>query len=169
MLQKVRVRIGERWHEVEVGDLDNNPISVIVDGVEVEVDAQLIGMSPGTFGVDPIPPLPRQTVSPAPTPSPSPQSAPVTRPAPQPKQEEPATVPSRAPSAIKAFRSPMPGVIVSVAVSEGDQVVTGDEVCVLEAMKMQQVLRADWTGIVKTVHVRAGEQVLDGDAIVDLQ
>ena len=63
----------------------------------------------------------------------------------------------------------MPGVIVSVAVSEGDKVVTGDEVCVLEAMKMQQVLRADWTGIVKTVHVRAGEQVLDGDAIVDLQ
>lgn len=169
MLQKVRVRIGERWHEVEVGDLDGNPISVVVDGVEVEVDAQLIGMSPGTSGVDPSPAPPRQTAFPPPTASPSPQPVPVTRLTPQPKQEESAPDPARAPSAIKAFRSPMPGVIVSVAVSEGDQVVTGDEVCVLEAMKMQQVLRADWTGIVKKVHVRAGEQVLDGDAIVDLQ
>ena len=163
MSQKVRVRIGERWYEVEVGDLDGNSISVVVDGVKVEVDTQLIGMSLGLPGVDPgsAPSLSAPALSPSP--------APVPRPTTQPKREEPASTPARAPSAIKAFRSPMPGVIVSVAVSEGDQVVTGDEVCVLEAMKMQQVLRADWTGIVKTVHVRAGQQVLDGDAIVDLQ
>ena len=47
--------------------------------------------------------------------------------------------------------------------------VAGDEICVLEAMNMQQMLRADWSGIVKTVHVQAGQQVLDGDAIVDLE
>ena len=52
MSQKVRVRIGERWHEVEVGDLDGNPISVVVDGVRVEVDTQLIGRSLGLSGVD---------------------------------------------------------------------------------------------------------------------
>ena len=169
MSQKVRVRIGECWHEVEIGDLDGNPISVVVDGVRVEVDTQLIGRSLGLSAVDASPAPTQRTVSP-PSPSSLPtQPTPVPRPTPQPKREEAAPTPARAPSAIKAFRSPMPGVIVSVAVSEGDQVVTGDEVCVLEAMKMQQVLRADWTGIVKTVHVRAGQQVLDGDAIVDLQ
>ena len=63
----------------------------------------------------------------------------------------------------------MPGVILSVAVKIGDQVVTGDPICVLEAMKMQQVLRADWTGIVRTVHVESGQQVLDGDPIVELE
>jgi propionyl-CoA carboxylase alpha chain len=62
----------------------------------------------------------------------------------------------------------MPGVILSVSVQVGDQVVTGDEICVLEAMKMQQLLRADWSGIVTKVHVGAGQQVLDGDPIVDL-
>ena len=169
MSQKVRVRIGERWHEVEVGDLDGNPISVVVDGVRVEVDTQLIGRSLGLSGVDASQAPPQRTASPDAPPSSPPQPTPVPRPTPQPKREEAAPTPERGPAAIKAFRSPMPGVIISVAVSEGDQVVTGDEVCVLEAMKMQQVLRADWTGIVKTVHVRAGQQVLDGDAIVDLQ
>ncbi len=62
----------------------------------------------------------------------------------------------------------MPGVILSVAVGTGDQVVTGDEICVLEAMKMQQTLRADWSGIVGKVHVAPGQQVLDGDPIVEL-
>ena len=62
----------------------------------------------------------------------------------------------------------MPGVILSVAVQVGAQVVTGDEICILEAMKMQQMLRADWSGIVSKVHVQSGQQVLDGDPIVDL-
>lgn len=73
------------------------------------------------------------------------------------------------PAAIKSFHSPMPGVVVSVAVQEGSQVVTGDDICILEAMKMHQVLRSDWTGIVKAVHVQPGQQVLDGDLLVELE
>ena len=76
--------------------------------------------------------------------------------------------PPRAPAVTRTFNTPMPGVILSVAVKEGDQIVTGDEICVLEAMKMQQTLRADWSGVVGAVHVKEGEQVLDGDAIIDL-
>ena len=63
----------------------------------------------------------------------------------------------------------MPGSIISVSVKEGDQIVTGDEVCLLESMKMRQSLRADWSGIVKTVHVKAGDQVPHGHPIVDLE
>ena len=69
----------------------------------------------------------------------------------------------------RSFKSPMPGVIISVAVSVGDQVVTGDDICVLEAMKMQQVLRADWSGIVASVNVSAGDQVVDGEVIASLE
>ena len=81
-------------------------------------------------------------------------------------QESPSTGSAKA---VKAFTSPMPGVVVSVAVVVGDVLVTGDEICVLEAMKMQQTLRADWSGTVGTVHVQSGQQVLDGDPIVDLE
>ena len=79
--------------------------------------------------------------------------------------------PAQAPPAgpTKIFSSPMPGIIVSVAVKQGDQVVPGDEVCVLEAMKMQQTLRAEWAGIVREVHVRSGNQVQGGDRIVTLE
>ena len=75
----------------------------------------------------------------------------------------------RVPLTGRVFRSPMPGIIVSVEVKEGDQVVTGDKVCVLEAMKMQQALRAEWTGIVKAVYVRPGQQIADGDPIIELE
>ena len=82
--------------------------------------------------------------------------------------EETETASTPAP-AVGQFSSPMPGVIISVAVHVGDQVVTGDEICVLEAMKMQQTLRADWSGIVRAVYVSPGKQVLEGDPIVELE
>ena len=63
----------------------------------------------------------------------------------------------------------MPGTILSVEVNPGDQVVTGDAICVLEAMKMQQVLRADWSGVIKSVLVTVGEQVMNGSPIVELE
>lgn len=63
----------------------------------------------------------------------------------------------------------MPGTILSIAVNPGDQVVTSDAICVLEAMKMQQVLRADWSGVVKSVLVTVGQQVMNGTPIIELE
>ena len=63
----------------------------------------------------------------------------------------------------------MPGTILSVLVGVGDQVVTGDTICILEAMKMQQSLRADWSGMVKAVYVDVGQQVLNGTPILELE
>jgi len=68
----------------------------------------------------------------------------------------------------RVLRSPMPGAILSIAVGKGDRVAVGDEICVLEAMKMQQSLRSDWDGTVRAVHVTPGQQVLDGDPIVGI-
>ena len=67
------------------------------------------------------------------------------------------------------FTAPMPGTILSILVGVGDQVVTGDPVCILEAMKMQQSLRADWSGVVKEIYVDVGQQVLDGTPILKLE
>jgi propionyl-CoA carboxylase alpha chain len=57
------------------------------------------------------------------------------------------------------LRSPMPGVIVSIAVTPGQPVKTGDVLCVVEAMKMENVLRAERDGVVTNVHARAGDVV----------
>ncbi|KAJ1723941.1 hypothetical protein LPJ53_001750 [Coemansia erecta] len=65
--------------------------------------------------------------------------------------------------------APMPGVIVSVAVAAGDTVAEGEEVAVVEAMKMQNVLRAPRAGVVKTVHVAAGATVGGEDVLIELE
>ena len=142
----IRVKVADRWFTVEVPDPHASPVGAIVDGEEVEVQLEnVVAAEVQPESITPPPPAP---VSPAPEPT-------------------PAVGAGRAPT--KLFSSPMPGVILSVAVSVGDEVVTGDEICVLEAMKMQQMLRADWSGIVRSVHVEAGQQVLHGDPIVELE
>lgn len=65
--------------------------------------------------------------------------------------------------------APMPGLVRSVAVKVGDRVSDGQELCVLEAMKMQNSLAAGRSGVVKKVNFKAGETVSDGDVIVELE
>lgn len=54
----------------------------------------------------------------------------------------------------KFIVSPMPGVVFSVRVQVGDKVVPGQEICVVEAMKMQNAIRAVKPGKVKSVVVK---------------
>ncbi|KAJ2694927.1 hypothetical protein GGH99_000409 [Coemansia sp. RSA 1285] len=65
--------------------------------------------------------------------------------------------------------APMPGSIVSVAVAPGDIVAEGAEVAVVEAMKMQNVLRAPRAGTVRAVHVTPGATVSGDDVLVELE
>ncbi|XP_016059328.1 PREDICTED: propionyl-CoA carboxylase alpha chain, mitochondrial isoform X2 [Miniopterus natalensis] len=67
------------------------------------------------------------------------------------------------------LRSPMPGMVVAVSVKPGDMVAEGQEICVIEAMKMQNSMTAGKTGKVKSVHCKAGDTVGEGDLLVELQ
>jgi len=69
----------------------------------------------------------------------------------------------------KKFTSPMPGVVVGVAVKVGDSVVAGVELITLEAMKMRNKLRAETDGVVKAVHVTVGKTVEDGALLIEFE
>jgi propionyl-CoA carboxylase alpha chain len=69
----------------------------------------------------------------------------------------------------KLVQSPMPGLVVSIAVKPGDKVVAGQEVCVVEAMKMQNALRSAVDGVVKTIKVRVGENVAADQLLVEYE
>jgi propionyl-CoA carboxylase alpha subunit len=56
----------------------------------------------------------------------------------------------------KKLLCPMPGLVISIDVSEGQEVKVGETLAVVEAMKMQNVLRAERDGVVKTIHAKAG-------------
>ncbi len=65
----------------------------------------------------------------------------------------------------KKLLCPMPGLVVSIAVSEGQEVKSGETLAVVEAMKMQNVLRAERDGTVKKIHATAGA-TLAVDALI---
>lgn len=62
--------------------------------------------------------------------------------------------------------SPMPGIIVAVAISEGQAVRQGEKVIILESMKMENELRAPCDGIVSHVHVGPGSSVDKDQALI---
>ena len=141
----IRVRIGDHWYTVEVGDLNQSPVQVTVDGETFEVDvAAEVGRPPpgpgrpaGGFTTPEIPPA------------------------------APAGSGARVDDDI--LRSPMPGRVMSVLVRPGDRVSAGDEVCVVEAMKMEQSILAHRDGVVKTVFVQPLDSVNANDPLVELE
>jgi propionyl-CoA carboxylase alpha chain len=71
----------------------------------------------------------------------------------------------KAANSSKALRCPMPGLVVSVSVAEGQAVKAGEPLAVIEAMKMQNVLRAERDAVVKTLKAKPGDS-LAVDAII---
>jgi propionyl-CoA carboxylase alpha chain len=69
----------------------------------------------------------------------------------------------------KFLLSPMPGLLVSVAVSEGDAVKAGQELAVVEAMKMENVMRAARDGTVSKVHAAAGSSLAVDQPIIEFE
>jgi len=63
----------------------------------------------------------------------------------------------------------MPGKIIRVLVEVGQQVEEGDPVCVLEAMKMENELRARQSGTVHAIHVKPGDDVEKDQALVEIE
>jgi propionyl-CoA carboxylase alpha subunit len=65
----------------------------------------------------------------------------------------------------KAVRCPMPGVVRAIAVAEGQEVKAGETLAIVEAMKMENVLRAERDGVVKSIKARPGDS-LAVDAVI---
>ncbi len=63
----------------------------------------------------------------------------------------------------------MPAVVIAVAVAEGDEVVKGQTLVILSAMKMETLLTAPFDGVVKKVNVAQGDKVMPGDILVDIE
>jgi propionyl-CoA carboxylase alpha chain len=77
-------------------------------------------------------------------------------------------IPERKPAdTSKMIISPMPGLVVTMDVVEGQQVREGEVVCVIEAMKMQNIIRAEVDGTVKTVSAKSGDSVAADEVLVE--
>jgi len=63
--------------------------------------------------------------------------------------------------------SPMPGLVVSLDVQLGQEVKEGETVAVIEAMKMQNIIRAERDGVVKMIGAKAGDSVAADEVLVE--
>lgn len=146
---KVTVKIDDRFFEVEIGDLYTRPIVAVVEGERFEVWPEDI--------LTGLPPIPGRKSS-KPLAAPRPASRAVMPAAP--------TAP-QARSEAKAVHAPIPGVIISIAVKPGDTVEVGQELCILEAMKMKNSIRAPRAGEIGAVPVSAGQHVQHHDLLFE--
>lgn len=122
--------------------------NITVNGNSYEVEVEEIK--------DGVVSAPRPQVSAAPA-----QAAPKAAPAPAKK----ASAPSAGGDGVKA---PMPGTILDIKVSEGQEVKSGQVLVILEAMKMENELVAPKDGVVQSINVSKGASVNSGDVLVTL-
>jgi biotin carboxyl carrier protein len=66
------------------------------------------------------------------------------------------------------IKAPMPGLVIEVAVAVGQEVSKGDKVLILEAMKMENLIKAAGDGTVKAIHVEKGQAVEKGQLLIEM-
>lgn len=150
-------------------NINGNEYSVTINSVEGNVaDVTVVASYKVQLGGG-------QTISvqpsaaPAAQPAPAPQAAPAAAaPKAEPVQAAPAAPAPAAAGPGKPVTSPLPGVIVEISVKVGDSVKAGQQIAVLEAMKMENAIEADHAGTVTAIHVNKGDSVLEGVPIVTI-
>ena len=138
----IQVKIGELTFDVTVGDLSERPVKVSVDGELIEVWPEEMT----TAVAAPVAAAPVQPAAPA-----------------APAKAAPVTVSLGGGAAC----APMPGVIIAVTAHPGDKVKPGDELVVLEAMKMKNPIRATRAATVCNLLVSPGDHVKKGQTLVE--
>lgn len=150
-MKSYQIRVNDQEYQVEIADLTTRPIRVQVDGEWFDVWPEEITQT-----------IPAPRVPPAALPHPSPT----------PREDAPAkNAPAEngTPSGSgRVVRSPLPGVVTVVHVQPGDEIAPGQPLCVVEAMKMNNVIRANQTGKVAALRVAIGQHVKHHDVLVEL-
>jgi biotin carboxyl carrier protein len=140
-MKEYKFKINGKDYAVAIGEADGKMLTVNVNGADYQVELEN-----------------------APVAAPA---APVAAAAPA----APAAAPAAAPKAAGAgqtIKSPLPGIIISIDVKEGQAVKRGQKVAVIEAMKMENDILAESDGTVTAIHARKGDSVLEGADIVTI-
>jgi biotin carboxyl carrier protein len=140
---KIHVKIQNKTYEANVGDIHSRPIQVSIDRETFEVwPEEMI--------------LPHSQEPATPTPA---VMHPVKTTALQADKQKS--------SHSSEVTAPIPGVITAIKVNEGDAVTYGQELCVLEAMKMKNSIRASHDGTIARIHITVGEQVQQSKVLME--
>lgn len=146
-MKEYKIKINGNDYTVAVKDLEDNKASVSVNGLDYEVEVE------GTQSKPKAPKVVQQ-----------PQAQPVAQVSAAPAAPRPAAVATSG----SAVKSPLPGVILEVNVKVGDTVKAGQQVMVLEAMKMENSIESTFDGVVKSIDKGKGDSVLEGEVLITI-
>jgi biotin carboxyl carrier protein len=146
-MKEYKLKINGNAYSVTVSDIDDNLAEVEVNGIPFKVEFEN-SIKKNII----VPPKASSSVVSS--------SSTVQKPSVQ------VTPPST--SKVTNVTSPLPGIILEVAVKEGDNVKKGQKLIVLEAMKMENVIEANTDGKVISVKVSKGDSVLEGATLVTI-
>ena len=152
-MNKYQYKVQGVDYEVEIEEVEGNIAKVNVNGIPFEVELQ----KPINAAKHPTMTRPKvEAPKPAaPTPAPAAAAAAPAQPA----------APVGVGSPVKA---PLPGTVTEIKVQVGQQVNVGDVVLVLEAMKMQNNIEAEYAGTVTSITVKQGETVMEGAVLMTI-
>jgi len=68
---------------------------------------------------------------------------------------------------VQQIKAPMPGLVLNVLVAEGDEVKKGDNLLVLEAMKMENMIKSPTDGIIKKIGIKRGDKVEKNQVLIN--
>lgn len=151
-MKQYKYKINGAQYDVTIDSISGNLAKVEVNGIPFEVEMQ------GSSLVEED--LPTQTTSTAAVAT-APAAAPVAEVAPAPAAKGAA-------GAGTPVKAPLPGVVTKVLVSAGQAVKKGDNVLVLEAMKMENNITAECDGTVTGICVAAGDSVMEGTVLLTI-
>ena len=149
-MNKYQYKVQGVDYKVEIEDVEGNIAKVNVNGIPFEVELQ----QPINAAKHPNIVKPKVAAPAAPAAAPA---------AAAPKA-------AAAPVAAKGntLQAPLPGTITNILVKEGESVIAGQVVVILEAMKMQNNIEAEQSGTVTAVHVNNGDTVMEGAALLSI-
>ena len=145
-MKEYKYKINGNTYKVAVGDIDDNIAQVEVNGIPYKVELERAA-------------APVKVVN-------NPRAAAAPRTA---SGEKVIAKPAAAPAGGFVVKAPLPGVILSISVKVGDTVKAADTVAMLEAMKMENAIRAGRDGKVTAINAQPGNSVLEGAAIITIE
>ncbi len=149
-MKEFAFKINGAEYKCAVEELEAGKTRVTVNGKVYEVETEAAAA-----------PAPKPAAKPAPA-APKPAAAPA---APKAEAPKPAAAPAAGGIQVK---SPLPGSVIKVLVSEGQAVKKGDTLLTLESMKMENAIMAEQDGTVKQIAVAAGQNVMQDDLLIVL-
>ena len=152
-MKEYKFKINGNEYSVAINNIEGKNADVTVNGVSYNVELENAPVAAPQAQAAP-------AVAAAPAAAPQAQAA-----APA---AAPATPKAAAPAGGKTITSPLPGVILSIDVKEGQAVKRGQKVAVLEAMKMENEILSEFDGTVSAIHVSKGDSVLEGANVVTI-